>query len=107
MSVTIRLERTGRKNLPSFRVVLTKTKGKRDGRPLETLGTYNPSENPVVLTLKKEEIQAHVKNGALISKAVKDLLEGKYTFKPYRKKGVAEDEAKTESAEESPATTEA
>ncbi|KKP88037.1 30S ribosomal protein S16 [Candidatus Nomurabacteria bacterium RIFOXYC2_FULL_36_19] len=39
----IRLQRIGRKNDPSFRVVLTDSKNStKSGRFLELLGTYNP-----------------------------------------------------------------
>lgn len=42
----IRLQRIGRKNDPSFRVVLTDSKNSaKSGRFLEILGTYNPKMN--------------------------------------------------------------
>jgi small subunit ribosomal protein S16 len=41
----IRLQRIGRKNDPSFRVVLTDSKNStKSGRFLEILGTYNPKD---------------------------------------------------------------
>jgi len=84
MSVTVRLTRTGRKNLPSFRIVASNTKDKRDGRFLDVIGYYNPSEGKAKFDYNKERLEYWKKNGALISKAVSDLVEGKYTFKPYK-----------------------
>jgi len=83
MSVTIRLARTGRINLPSYKVVVSTTKDKRNGRYLEILGHYNPSAHPVEFKLDKEKMEYWKKNGALTSTAVTQLIEGKYSFKPY------------------------
>ncbi|HNS71313.1 MAG TPA: 30S ribosomal protein S16 [bacterium] len=103
MSITIRLARIGRKNLPSFRMVAANTKDKRNGRSLEILGHYNPSEKGGKFEYDKERFEYWKKNGALISKSVMELIEGKYTFKPYNpsknKKesdSVKESEEKTE-----------
>jgi small subunit ribosomal protein S16 len=98
MSVTIRLSRTGRKHRPSFRVVAANTRDKRDGKPIEILGHYNPSETPVKLELDKEKIEAWRGKGALVSEAVEQLLAGTYEFKPYEGakaegKGAAEEKA--------------
>ena len=38
----LRLKRTGRKRLPSYRLVVTESKSRRDGRPVEELGYYSP-----------------------------------------------------------------
>ncbi len=85
MSVTIRLARTGRKNLPSFKMVVSNTKDKRNGRYIDILGHYNPSAHPVEFSYDKERYEYWRKNGSLISDAVKELVEGKYVFKPYVK----------------------
>lgn len=42
MAVVLRLRRTGRKNLPCFRIIATDSRFPRDGRLLETLGLYDP-----------------------------------------------------------------
>jgi small subunit ribosomal protein S16 len=42
MAVVLRLRRTGRKNLPCFRIIATDSRFPRDGRQLETLGLYDP-----------------------------------------------------------------
>jgi small subunit ribosomal protein S16 len=50
MAVVIRLRRTGRTNLPCFRITVTDSRFPRDGRSLETIGLYDP--------LKKDRTQA-------------------------------------------------
>jgi small subunit ribosomal protein S16 len=85
MSVTIRLARIGRKNLPAFRVVVSNTKDKRNGRFLEILGHFNPSDKKSVFTYEKERFEFWKKNGALVSEAVQQLIDGKYKFEPYKK----------------------
>ena len=42
MSVKLRLTRMGNKKRSFFRIVATNTASRRDGRPLEFLGYYNP-----------------------------------------------------------------
>lgn len=42
MAVVLRLRRTGRKNLPCFRIIATDSRFPRDGRSIETLGLYDP-----------------------------------------------------------------
>ena len=38
----LRLKRTGRKASPSYRLVIMEQKTRRDGRPIEEVGYYNP-----------------------------------------------------------------
>lgn len=38
----LRLKRIGRKSSPSYRLVVMENKTRRDGRPIEELGYYNP-----------------------------------------------------------------
>lgn len=72
MAVKIRLSRLGTKNAPVYRVVAIDTRCKRDGEALEILGTYNPISGNLV-QMHDEKIQAWVKQGALMSDAVKRL----------------------------------
>ncbi len=83
MSVTIRLARIGRKNLPAFRLVVANTKSKRNGRFLDTIGSYNPLDKPILLSFDKEKLALWKSRGALITESVTKLLEGTYDFKPY------------------------
>ena len=52
MAVKLRLKRVGARNTPAYRIVATDGRNRRDGRPKEELGTYEPlSKN----TPNKEE----------------------------------------------------
>jgi len=82
--VKIRLTRTGRKKFPSFRIVAIEHTKKRDGKYIEKLGHYNPSKKPEELKIDKEKIAKWVKNGAQVSRAVQQLIDGTYKFIPYQ-----------------------
>nr|QUE28575.1 ribosomal protein S16 [Porphyrostromium japonicum] len=40
--IKIRLKRFGRKKLASYRIIVIKSTARRDGRPVEEVGFYNP-----------------------------------------------------------------
>ena len=56
MSVKIRLKRMGSKKRPFYRIVVADSRSPRDGRFIETVGTYNPLTQPEQVTLKEEAI---------------------------------------------------
>lgn len=89
MSVTIRLSRTGRKNLPAYKIVVCNTRGKRSGPYIDILGHYNPSANPKLFKYDKEKFEKWVKTGANVTEAVKKLIEGKYEYVVYAPKKAA------------------
>ncbi len=71
--LTIRLQRVGRKNDPSFRVVAVESKRKpKAGNYLELLGSYDARSNRV--DLKAERIKHWMGNGATVSDTVHNLL---------------------------------
>ncbi len=74
MSVKIRLARKGRKKVARFRVVAADSRSPRDGKFIETLGYYNPQAEPKEFTLNTERVGYWVKQGALVSQTVKNLL---------------------------------
>lgn len=84
MSVSIRLSRTGRKNLPSYRVVVTQTRTKRDGKVLEIIGHFNPSNTPASFEINKKKYEEWAGKGAIVSDAVKRLIEGNYKYTKYK-----------------------
>ena len=57
MSVKVRLTRSGSKKHPFYRVVAINSDTRRDGRPLEFLGYYNPNTNPAEVKLDQERIE--------------------------------------------------
>lgn len=70
----IRLQRTGRKHEPTFRVVLTESKnGPKSGKFLEILGSYDARRNDEA-QLKKDRIQYWIGQGVQISDTMHNLL---------------------------------
>ena len=69
----IRLQRVGRKNDPSFRVVLTDSKNStKSGKYLEVLGSYYPRKGKA--QLEKERIIHWISMGAKTSDTMQNLL---------------------------------
>lgn len=97
--VRIRLAKYGRKNKPSYRIVVIDSKKKRDGKYLEKLGYYNPSEDDKNVVFDKSRYEYWLKIGAKPSEAVTKLVNGKYVFKPYNPKDQTEDDSKSNEAE--------
>ncbi len=81
--VRIRLARYGRKNAPSFRVVVIDSRKKRNGKYIEKLGYYNPTENEDKVVIDKKRYDHWLLVGAQPSLAVKKLLKGTYKYKKY------------------------
>jgi small subunit ribosomal protein S16 len=67
--IKIRLKRFGKKRSVSYRIVAI---NRRDGRPLEELGFFNPISDE--LTLKVEAITKWLAVGAQPSETVRDIL---------------------------------
>ncbi len=70
--VKIRLKRVGSKKAPHYRVVAVDVRSRRDGKPLEELGYYNPRSKD--LKLDQEAVARWMKNGAQPSDTVASLL---------------------------------
>lgn len=69
----IRLQRTGRTNDPSYRVVVTEhTNGPKSGRAVEKLGSYNPKSKERVLDV--ERIKYWISKGAQASGTMHNML---------------------------------
>ena len=74
MSVKIRLKRMGSKKRPFYRIVVADSRSPRDGRFIESVGTYNPLTEPETVTLKEDQIMSWLNNGAKPSATVKNIL---------------------------------
>ncbi len=74
--LTIRLSRTGAKKKAFYHIVAVDSRKKRDGRPLERLGFFNPSATgqEVLLKIDMERIDYWVSQGAQISDRVSKLI---------------------------------
>jgi small subunit ribosomal protein S16 len=72
--VKIRMMRIGSNNNPFYRVIAIDERKPRNGRPLEFLGTYDPTVNPPALKLDLESIDRWVAKGAQFSSTVGSLV---------------------------------
>jgi len=90
----IRLQRTGRKNEPHFRLVLTEKTTSPRGKHIELLGFINPKSK--ARSLEKERISHWLSKGTQLSDTARNLLisdkvlEGKKAPKHKTPKKVAE-----------------
>ena len=71
--IKLRLKRFGKKREASFRLVATNSTSRRDGRPLEELGYYNPRTKET--RLDTEAIRERLSQGAQPTDTVLSLLE--------------------------------
>lgn len=74
MSVRIRLRRMGAKKQPFYRVVVADSRSPRDGRFLDTIGTYNPRTEPVAIQIDREKALRWLEEGATPTDSARSLL---------------------------------
>ncbi|MFO7767849.1 MAG: 30S ribosomal protein S16 [bacterium] len=74
MAVSMRLRRTGKKKQAYFRVVVADSRSPRDGRFIEILGNYDPTQNPAKIEIDEERALHWLKSGAQPSDTVRSLL---------------------------------
>lgn len=72
MAVKLRLTRMGSKKRPTYRIVASDSRVKRDGKYLELVGTYNPITKET--KLNEEMALKWLTNGAQPSDTVKNLF---------------------------------
>jgi small subunit ribosomal protein S16 len=74
MATVIRMQRAGSRNHPTYRLVVTDSRNRRDGRFIEKVGFYNPRSNPVLLQIDAERVKHWIERGAQPSESVAALL---------------------------------
>ncbi len=74
MAVKIRLKRFGKIRAPYYRIVVADSRTKRDGRVIEEIGKYHPTEEPSVIEVDSERAQYWLGVGAQPSEQVAALL---------------------------------
>ena len=74
MAVKIRLKRMGAKKAPFYRVIVADSRSPRDGRFIDTIGTYNPLTTPAGIKLNEESAIKWLNNGAIPTDTVKNLF---------------------------------
>jgi small subunit ribosomal protein S16 len=81
MATRIRLRRVGRKGIPLYRIVVTDRESPRDGRFIETIGSYNPKAPEQQFTVDTDKARAWLAKGATPSDTVRSILKKAGAFK--------------------------
>ena len=74
MAVKIRLKRLGKIRAPYYRIVVADSRTKRDGRVIEEIGKYHPTENPSFIEVNSDRAQYWLSVGAQPTEQVEALL---------------------------------
>jgi small subunit ribosomal protein S16 len=74
VAVKIRLKRMGKIRAPFYRIVVMDSRTKRDGRAIEEIGKYHPTEEPSLIDVNSERAQYWLAQGAQPTEAVEALL---------------------------------
>ena len=72
--VRIRLKRVGKAKQPSYRVVVADSRSPRDGRNIESIGHYQPRQDPSVVVIDNDRAVYWLRRGAQPSEQVRKLL---------------------------------
>lgn len=72
--VKLRLKRIGKKHYPIYKIVAADSRSPRDGRFIEALGTYNPNNDPLEISLIEPRVMYWLKVGAQPTDTVRNLL---------------------------------
>lgn len=74
MAVKIRLKRLGKIRAPYYRIVVADSRTKRDGRVIEEIGKYHPTEEPSLIEVDSDRAQYWLGVGAQPTEQVRALL---------------------------------
>ncbi|WP_344793758.1 30S ribosomal protein S16 [Frondihabitans peucedani] len=74
MAVKIRLKRLGKIRAPYYRIVVADSRTKRDGRVIEEIGKYHPTEEPSFIEVDSERAQYWLGVGAQPTEQVAAIL---------------------------------
>lgn len=98
MAVKLRLRRMGKKKQPIYKVVAADSRSPRDGKFLESVGSYNPLTNPHTVELLEDRIFYWLNVGAQPTDTVRSLLRQKGILmkRELERRGLGEDKIKEE-----------
>lgn len=94
MAVRLRLKRMGAKKKPYYRIVAADSRSKRDGRFIETVGTYDPTKNPAEIKVDDTLAIKWLKNGAEPTDTVRSILSKQGVMKKYHEEKMTKKEGK-------------
>ena len=101
MAVKIRLKRMGKIHAPFYRIVIADSRKKRDGRVIEEIGKYHPTETPSLIDVNSDRAQYWLSVGAQPTEQVMAILKltgdwGTFKGEKGAKNTVQQPEAKAE-----------
>lgn len=100
MAVKIRLKRLGKIRAPHYRVVVADSRTKRNGRVIEEIGVYHPTNNPSVIDIDSERAQYWLSVGAQPTEQVQALLKLTGDWGKFSGEGSTESQVQTAEAKE-------
>ena len=100
MAVKLRLKRMGAKQRPFYRIVSADSRSPRDGRFIETVGTYDPIKKPAIITLDEEKVMKWLGNGAEPTETLRSILKKEGLMAKYAASKVKTSKPKVKKAEE-------
>ena len=103
MAVKLRLKRMGSKQKPFYRIVAADSRFPRDGRFIETVGTYDPIKKDADVTIDEEKALKWLNNGAQPTDTVRSILASKGIMAKYaasKAKKIVKKETKKEVVKE-------
>jgi len=74
MATKIRLARHGAKKHPFYRIIVTDSRAPRDGRRLDQVGIYDPSQEPSRVEFQHDKLSHWLRLGAQPSATVAQLI---------------------------------
>ena len=77
MAVKMRLRRMGRRNRPFYRVVVADSRHARDGRFIDSLGHYDPLQDPAEIVIDEEKVLKWLGEGVELTDTVRSILSRK------------------------------
>jgi len=87
VAVVIRLKRMGVKKRPFYRLIVADSRMPRDGRFIETIGQYNPLENPARASVNEEKALHWLKQGAKPSPTAMQILRKSGVWEKFKPQG--------------------
>ena len=74
MAVKIRLRRMGQKKAPFYRIVVADSRSPRDGRFIDEIGYYDPTQEPSEIRVDEEAAKKWLANGAQPTQTVEKIF---------------------------------
>ena len=102
MATKIRLKRLGKIRAPYYRIVVADSRTKRDGRVIEEIGKYHPTEEPSLIEITSERAQYWLGVGAQPTEQVQVLLKITGDWQKFKGLPGAEGTLRTKAAKADP-----